>query len=221
VLASIPADASVQVPFPLMAHLAERDWIRKPVPPEMGTDVVVLDAWHRRRWAHREDLLRTVEEPLVRAWLARGDHGVIVAAGDFLALRRGADPRGGAVERYITGRADPEVGTPLCRCLALAGARTHAGRLELDLVAREPCPSDLAIRIGSGERPRRVDLLFDGVLSPAHVQRGDRLRSMHAADEADRRAFADGALRIGALRSSGARPEHEDPISVAVGPGAP
>ncbi|MCZ7686761.1 MAG: hypothetical protein M5U28_51640 [Sandaracinaceae bacterium] len=53
-------------------------------------------------------------------------------------------------------------------------------------------------------------------MSPRHLERGDRLRSLHrlAPDELAR-VRAEG-LRVGALRSSGARPEHADPTSVAV-----
>jgi hypothetical protein len=62
-----------------------------------------------------------------------------------------------------------------------------------------------------------VDLVADGLLSPAHFERGDRIRSVHAIEPRE----LEPALRIGAVRSSGARPEHEDPMSVRVGVSSP
>jgi hypothetical protein len=183
---------------------------------------VLFDAWHRRVHAREEDLLRTEEEPVIRGWLARADHGLVAACGDYLLLERGANPRAGPVERYFTGRADPGAGRRITACLSVLGARFDGDELVLDLVASGPCPSDLAIRLGEGKRPPRVDLLFDGVLSPAHLSRGDRVRSWHALTPPERaRLDAGGRLRVGALRSSGARPEHADPVTVDVSVGTP
>ena len=50
---------------------------------------VVLDVTHRQRFARREDLLRTLEEPIVRTWLARDDYGVVFANRELLVLHRG------------------------------------------------------------------------------------------------------------------------------------
>lgn len=211
---AIPADASVQAPYAFLAHLAERRWLYRASSPEAGADYLVLDVAHRRRYAAREDLLRTVEEPIARDWLARDDHRLVLAAGDFLLLERGAHPRTGRGASAIVGRADPEAGQRIAACLSVLGGRLESDVLVLDLVARDACPSDLAIRIGPERRARRVDLLFGGWLSPRHLRRGDRLESRHRLGPALRARVAAEGLRIGALRQSGARPEHADPVSV-------
>lgn len=219
IVARIPADASVQAPDALLPHLAERRDVRRAPPPETRAAFVVLDLSHRRRFLHEEDLLRTTEEPIARAWLAREDHALIDAGGDYALLARDRDPRQGiGVERYVVARTDdPSEGRRLAACLGLRDARLErAGEalaLTLELVARGPCPEDLALRIGRGKRPRRVDLIADGLLSPAHFRAGDVIRSVHVLASGEVRP---GELRVGALRSSGARPEHADPFSVRV-----
>jgi hypothetical protein len=225
-LAQVPGEVGVQGPDALLPHLAERQSVRRGPPPDANEDWVILDASHRRRYAQREDLLRTTEEPTVRDWLARPSYGLLATGGPYLLLRRGLDPRESLGMRARVGEADPESGQRIAACLAIRGARVEGDRLLLELVARGPCPADLAIHIGTSRRPRRTDLLFDGLLSPAHLRRGDLLLSEHSLRAADRRRFQERGLRVGALRSSGARPEHEDPVSVAVpisdpeGPGA-
>ena len=222
IVAAIPADASVQAPDALLSHLAERERVRRAASAEAGFDYLVLDVGHRRRFATNEDLLRTIEEPIARAWMARDDHRLIAGSGRYLLLERGRSPREGRGAEAIAGSADPSAGTPIAACLSVLGAALETGVLEgdnvlrLELVARGPCPSDLAIRLGTGERPRRVDLLFGGWLSPAHLREGDRLRSRHRLSPTERARIERDGLRIGALRSSGARPEHEDPTSVPV-----
>jgi uncharacterized membrane protein len=214
VVESIPADASVQAPYALMPHLAERMGIARVPPPDRNFDYVVLDAWHRDRYAHREDLLRTTEEPPVRDWLARDDYGLVRAAGPYLVLARGSAPREGVGARYLTGTGDPYRGIRLAACLRLLGATLVPEGLAIDVVATSACPSDLAVRIGSAHRPRRVDLLFSGHLSPAHLRAGDRARSLHVLTPRERAAWAESGVYIGLLRSSGARPEHADPTAV-------
>src|SRR5690606_5560195 len=86
VLAAIPDAASVQAPDPLLPHVAERPIVRRAPPPEAGTDYVVLDVSHRERYARSEDLLRTMEEPIVRRWLARPDHALLVYAPPYALL---------------------------------------------------------------------------------------------------------------------------------------
>ena len=216
VVAAIPRDASVQAPYSLMAHLAERSEIAPPPPPERNYDYVVFDAWHRDRFWSSEDLLRTAEEPNLRDWLARSDHELALVRRPFFLLRRGGNPRGGEAGRYLVGRADPSSGVRLARCLRLRGAQRDQERLVLDLVSTQPCPSDLAIRLGPGRRPSRVDLLFDGLLNPAHLREGDRLVSRHRLGQREISLWERGEGRIGVLRSSGARPEHADPMSVPV-----
>jgi uncharacterized membrane protein len=216
IVTAIPPDASVQAPDALLPHLAERPALARIATAERGMDYVVLDVSHRQRFAADEDLLRTTEEPFVRAWLAREDHRLVAGAGDFLLLERGSGPREGAGGRAILGRTGPEQGTRIAACLAILGARIEGDLLEIDLVARSACPNDLAIRLGTGVRPRRVDLLFGGWLSPGRLERGDRLRSLHRLDANERAEIEALGLRVGALRSSGARPEPSDPTAVYV-----
>ncbi|MDH5671386.1 MAG: DUF2079 domain-containing protein [Myxococcales bacterium] len=216
VLARIAPDRSVQAPDALLPHLAERRWLFRGPPPERGAELVVLDAHHRRRFARREDLLRTVEEPLMRQWLGRPDFGLIFTAGDLLLLEKGADPRAGPARHYLRAHAWREPPQALCACLAVHGATLRESVLELELSARGPCPDDLALRIGDEARPRRVDLAFEGLLSPRALQEGDALRSPHALSDAERARIMGRGLHVGALRSSGARPEPGDPTSVRV-----
>ncbi len=216
VVARVGPTASVQAPYALLPHLAERRTLHRTSTEEAGDDFYVLPIAHRRRFAGDEDLIRTVEEPPVRDWLARDDHALVLAAGDYLLLARGQHPRQGLGARAIVGRADPAQGVALSACLAVLGASIEQDVLRLDLVARGPCPSDLAIRIGVEPRPRRVDLLFGGWLSPVHLARGDRLVSAHRLSGEERAAIAARGLRVGLIRQSGARPEHADPTSVAV-----
>ncbi len=220
-LRAIDADSSVQAPDALLPHLAERVAVHRAPPPERETELVVLDLSHRRRFAARESQLRTVEEPSARAWLARADHGVVVARGDLALLQRGADPRGGVASRYLREVPYATPGTPITACLEVIFGHVEERRLVLELRARGPCPSDLAIRLGTGERPSRVDLLFDGLLSPAHLRAGDSLRSIHAISSVEAAAIRSSGLRVGALRSSGARPAAGDPVAVPVRSASP
>ncbi len=216
-LAEIPEDESVQAPYALMPHLVERELVSAAPPPDKNYAFVVLDAWHRQRYAQDESLLRTSEEPTVRDWLARDDYGLVLSQAPYLVFERGADPRALPRERGILrrgGEAADARGVRLTACLYLVGWSRAEHELHLDMRAVSECGADMAIRIGRGERPSRVDLLFGGLLSPAHLEPGDRLRSAHPLDDAEARAFDAGELRVGLLRSSGARPSHGDPVSV-------
>jgi len=215
-IARVGSSASVQAPDALLPHLSERRSVHRAPPPDRGTEFVVLDVSHRRRFAGNGSLLRTVEEPIARAWLARPDRRVVFAQEDLLILRRGLSPRGGLVRRYFAGVAPPDSGRSLCSCLAVREAELHERRLQIELVARATCPTDLAIRFGPDATPTRVDLLFDGLLSPAHLSRGDLLHSTHVLSAAERAAIVQHGLHVGALRSSGARPRPHDPISLPV-----
>jgi uncharacterized membrane protein len=217
IVEAVGPERSVQAPDALLSHIAERESLHRIASPEAGDDFTVLDVWHRRAYAGDEDLLRTTEEPFVRSFLGRTDHRVVVARGDYVLLERGRSPRDGLAGHAILGRVDPERGAPIAACLAVLDARWQDGNLlAIDFVARAACPNDLAIRLGADERPTRVDLLFGGILSPQHLERGDHLRSLHRMSDAERARIEAGGLRVGALRSSGARPEPRDPTSVAV-----
>jgi len=61
-----------------------------------------------------------------------------------------------------------------------------------------------------------VDLLFDGWLSPVHLRAGEWVWSPHRLTEQDLHRILRDGLRVGALRSSGARVEPGDPTAVNV-----
>ena len=214
-VASIAPRGSVQAPDPLLPHLAERSEIYRAPPPDLNAQFVVLDVSHRRRYAKSEDLLRTIEEPGTRTWLARRDYGLIHVEQSLLTLRRGSDPRSGIALRYLPHEQGQQSGIPLTRCLTLLSAWLDPQGLELELSAQAPCPNDLALRIGSETRPRRVDLLFDGLLSPAQL-RDEYAVSWHVLTSLERARILERGLRIGALRSSGEPPEQGDPVTFLV-----
>jgi hypothetical protein len=151
----------------------------------------------------------------VRAWLARRDYGLVAAEPALLVLARGRDPREGLAARYLTQEIAGDTPLPLTRCLGVLSAWLAPQGLELELAARAPCPADLALRIGTEDVPQRVDLLFDGLLSPAHL-RDENVFSWHALSAAERAQIVNRGLRLGALRASGAPPEQGDPISIPV-----
>ncbi|MBX7192825.1 MAG: DUF2079 domain-containing protein [Sandaracinaceae bacterium] len=219
-VAVVPASASVQAPERVLAHFAERRTLRRPPPPETRADFVLFDAWRRRVDAHREELLRTEEEPLVRDWLARSDHALVVAADGVYLLEREGDRMHDLRMRHVVGVAGPTEGRALTACLALIDAQLEradeGATLVLTLGARGPCDSDLALRIGWGYRPRRVDLVAQGEGSPALFEAGQRIESRHvlSADELD--ALRRHGLRVGAIRQSGARPSPGDPVALDV-----
>lgn len=218
IVRAIPPRATVQVPYALLPHVAERPIVRRAPPPDLATDVVVLDAWHRTRYLHDEHLIRTIEEPVTRDWLAKPRRKLARAEGDFLMFVRGNPREGIGARRALVGRAEPESGETLTRCLGLLGSRLDGRELVLDFVAREACASDLAMRLGTGDRPVRVDLLFGGLFSPAHFERGDKLSSRHAMTAAEIADYRAGAFRIGLIRQSGARPDEWDRNSVPLTP---
>jgi uncharacterized membrane protein len=215
IVAAIPPDASVQAPDPLLPHLVERARLYRAPPPDRSADCVVLDISQRTRYAQREDLLRTLEEPLARSWLARRDYGLALAEPSLLLMVRGENPRGGPASRYLTNESEDQSGIALTRCLTVLSAWLDPRGIELELAAHAPCPADLALRIGTETTPRRVDLLFDGLLSPAQL-RDEKVLSWHALTAFERARILERGLRIGALRSSGAPPELGDPVSVPI-----
>lgn len=237
ITALIPETASVQAPYRLMPHLAERVGIFRAPPPERNAQFVVLDLSHRRRYAHQETLLRTSEEPDARNWFAREDHELVAVAGDLVVLRRGRGPRQGLGRRYIVGKAGLDEGERITGCLSVLGGVLRDESVCIDFVSRGPCPNDLGLRLCSApvrgrsdfsgdklvviskrsKRPgHRVDLLFDGLLSPVHLQAGDWVRSCHALQPHEHQAIQDSGLYLGVVRRSGARPEPTDPWAVRV-----
>ena len=215
-LSSIPAQASVQGPDRLLPHLIARPFVYRGPPPERRSDFVFLDVSHRERYAQSVDLLRTIEEPLMREWLGKPDHAVIAVGPSLLLLQRGRSPRQGLAERYFMDRAPERDAVLLSDCLSLLGAQMEGSGLTLWLWANGACPNDLALRLGAQARPHRVDLLFDGVLSPVHLRAGDRLQSFHPLSEAEREGIVSRGLWVGVLRTQGAPPQPSDPYAVRV-----
>jgi uncharacterized membrane protein len=216
VLAVIPPDASVQAPDVLLPHLAERQTVHRAAPPERRVDFWVLDVSHRDRYAGQGTLLRTSEEPRVRDLMARSDRGVLLYRPPFVVLERGRDPRAALAAFEDTTDAGEHPAVALTACLAITHATAlPAGAVRLHLRATGPCPADLALRVGTQPRPRRVELLFGGAVSPVHLRAGDQVFTDNEAVLVDREVGG-GVLHVGALRSSGARPDPGDPTSVMV-----
>jgi len=223
-LAAVPPDASVQAADELLPHLAERRWVHRLPPPERGVDVVVFRGDHRLRFAESESVLRTEQEPHLRAWLGRDDHTLVAAPMPYLVLARGV-PKERAVGRglLLGTTARPGDGVRLTDGLVLSRAAltdpalgTGGGAVVLDLAAGRPLPTDLALRLGTGYRPPRVDLLFGGLLSPASLEEGWLVRSVHPLTPAERRRIRADGLRVGLVRESGARPAPGDPTAVTL-----
>ena len=209
-LAHVPARASIQAPDAFLPHVAERPLFFRAPPPDRGADYLILDLQHRQRFAHTEDLLRTTEEPLVRSFFARQDLALVDHQGRFVLFRRASVSHEARI-RAIAASPPPGVGVRIAACLSVLDAEARPGAIVFRFRAHGPCPTDLAIRLGEGERPERVDLLFDGLVSPAQLREGDVVASFHAWTER-----LPSTIRVGALRSSGARPEPADPMSVPV-----
>lgn len=232
VLARIPADASVQAPDPLLPHLSERHELRRAPPPEAATQYVAVDVSHRQRYARREDLLRTTEEPLVRKLLARPDHALLVYEPPYALFERGRPAREGIGKDCLLPAASGALEAPhssdhapqalasapalLTDCLALERAELAGLELALTLRATGPCASDLALRFGPDPTPGRVELLCDGTLSPASLRAGDRVRSRHQVSARGRDELRKRGLWLGVLRQNGEPPASTDPIALRV-----
>ncbi len=213
-VAAVPAGVSAQAPDAILAHLAERRVVHRADPFRHDDEAIVLDLTHRERFAHTEDLLRTTEEPVARAMFARENRRVAAVAGPYVLLLRDRPDAARRVDRVrlpADASSAPGGASRLSDCLTLLAAHRLGGRLALDFVATAPCPVDLAVRLGAAPSPRRVDLLFEGLVSPTHLRAGDRVRSLHEDP-----APAATTLHVGLLRSSGARPAPEDPVSVPI-----
>jgi hypothetical protein len=61
-------------------------------------------------------------------------------------------------------------------------------------------------------QPERVDLMFDGLLSPAQLH-DEQVYSWHALQPAERSALREHGLWLGVIRANGAPPEPSDPSS--------
>jgi uncharacterized membrane protein len=207
VLSAIPADASVQAPDALLPHLAERSDVRRGADAEL--DYTVVDVSHRLRYARQEVLLRTSEEPLIRAWLARSDQRLLVYAPPYALFAR--QP----FIKHCLGSASGEA-YPLTSCLSARSAKLEGDTLVLATQAHASCPADLALRFGPDARPARVELLCDGALSPAQLQTGDIVISRFLLRPAEKTQISQRGLWLGALRSSGDPIASGDPPAIAL-----
>lgn len=208
---------SLQVPYPLLAHVAERPRVFRAPPPDRNADLVIVDGSHRSQWAHQETLLRTDEEPILRNWLSREDYGLVAHHGPWYLFERNADGRNGPAQSMFAGVQPNFVPGEqrLTDCLRIVSAHRSPRGARLRFRATSACPSDLGLRLHT-EHPqrdnRRVDLLFEGLLSPRQLRAGDVLEVDHDFEQNELGT----ALYIGLVRSSGARSLPEDPPWVRV-----
>jgi hypothetical protein len=219
VLAQIPAGRSAQAPDALLPHLIERSVLRRSPPPLPEIDFVVLDVSHRQAFARRETVLRTSEEPVVRAFAARGSHGLAAYEPPYALYQRGLAPRSAhaaaaCFERVPTAEeAEPSV---LSACLSVLSARLAGETLTFRLRANGPCRADLALRFGPQDAPWRVELVCDGRLTPVAFQAGDTLLSRHVLRPKELAAARAGSIWVGALRADGKGVAEGDPLAIPV-----
>jgi uncharacterized membrane protein len=217
VMAQIPADADVQAPDALLPHLAERHSLRRSPPPDPAVAWLVLDVSQRQRFAGREDLLRTSEEPVLRAFMASGSHGLRAYAPPYALFERGLDPRAAVAASCFAEPVSVDAEAhELTPCLSLLDASLSGDRLSLRLRANGPCRADLALRFGPPDAPWRVELVCDGKLSPSHFRAGDVLRSSHQLKPAELAAAQAGTLSFGTLRADGKAAAPADPLAIPV-----
>ncbi len=219
VLQAIPTKAHVAAPPELAPALLANSRLvtvhgsSDPLGPKHFT---ILDRSHRDDLQGKVALLRTPQEIQLRQWFAKDDAALVSVHGRYLVFRHGEDPRAHLANRYIRGHASIPGGLRLAGCLTARHATLQPAAVTLQLEAHGPCPADLAVRLGTAFRPERVDLLFDGLLSPAQLRRGDVLQSIHGLNIDEHAGVATDGLRLGAVLAHGRRPDRDDPIAVTV-----
>lgn len=220
VLAKMPADRSAQAPDALLPHLAQRQVLRRSPPPSSEIDLVALDVSHRQAFARREDVLRTSEEPVVRAFAARGSHGLVAYEPPYALYQRGLSPRSAEAAAPCferTPRRDSQATpTALTACLSVLDARLRGATLTFRLRANAACRADLALRFGPEDAPWRVELVCDGRLTPRAFQAGDTLLSRHDLRPKELAAARAGRVWLGTLRADGKSVEEGDPLAIPV-----
>ncbi len=217
VLRHIPISARVQAPDPLLPHLAERRYLRRAPPPLTDAEYIALDVSHRQRFARREDLLRTSEEPLMRALLARNDLGLIAYQPPYALFARGRSPRSTPLARACFRAASPpRQDVALNACLSVVDAQLHGAQLRLSLRAAQSCPADLALRVGPEHSPYHVELLCGGRLSPAQLRPGDVVETLIPLYEQERALAQSGELWVGAVRADGKTLSASGPLAARV-----
>ncbi|QQR90811.1 MAG: DUF2079 domain-containing protein [Myxococcales bacterium] len=218
IIARIDKERGVQAPDALLAHVAERDRVHRGPPPDLWTHYIVLDIRYRQKFPNDGTVLRTEQDPIVRAWLANPGYGISYANKNYVLLEAGKKARGNNIaKRYLELQDQaPKTATRLSRCLSVINAKLENDHLKINFKATDACEADLAVRIGWQYKPPRVDLLFDGLLSPAHLRSGDIVTSMHPISPYEKKMILRHGLRIGLIRQSGARPEPDNPDAVDV-----
>lgn len=215
VLAQIPPEVSVEAPDALLPHLAERKLVRR-VREAPDSEYVVLDVAHRTRYARSEQLLRTIEEPRVRALLSREDYALMVYAPPYALFARRPARQGPIAQSCFASAPEAADSIPLTDCLELVSAALSGRELSLQLRARAACPSDLALRFGPDPMPGRVELLCGGKLSPALLREGELVLSRYALSERGAAEVRARGLWVGTLRANGAPVEPHDRAAVKV-----
>jgi hypothetical protein len=217
-LSQIPAQASVEAPDALLPQLAERRFLRRAPPPMHGAEFIAVDVSHRTRFARREDLLRTSEEPFVRGLFARRDLGLVAYAPPYALFARGRKPRETPIVRscFVQPPARTEASVPINPCLSAVDAQLEGGTLKLLLRAEQRCPADLALRVGPEQSPYHVELLCAGKLSPAQLEPGDLVETAIELYAHERQLARQGAIWVGAVRADGKTLAPEDPLAVRV-----
>ena len=185
--------------------------------------VAELEAGLAAQQERRCDVRGQAGEHLLQA-LARGEQRRLGAAGEvvlLLGIVHGIEETPVVVELELPVAHDPRRvilvedplarrGTALTRCLGVSSAWVQPQGLLLELAVEAPCPSDLALKLVFGGQPERVDLMFDGLLSPA-LLRDEQVYSWHALQPSERRALREHGLALGVIRANGAPPEPMDP----------
>lgn len=212
----IPDDVSVQAPDAMLPHIAEREFVYRAPPPEHRSRYTILDLSHRSRLRHRGDLLRATEEPFARDWLSRSTQEILAAEGPFVLTRATTTGARGLGDRYVVGRDNQGHGYALTACLAVTRATLRGRTLAIDFASRGACESDLGLRVGADPKPRRIDLLFDGLLSPVRLRVGERARSTHELSDDEVAAVRARGLYLGLVRQSEARPVPTDPDALQI-----
>ena len=216
VLAQIPPRVGVQAPDPLLPHLSNRLRPARTPPPEEATHrFVIFDISYRDEYANQGHLLRTVQEPNVRTWLAKQDHALVAYDHPYIVLEKGIAARNVLLPKYRApiSFAGVTPGQKITPCLSVHHAAAMEGGYRILFRAHGRCPADLGLRVGVTRKPKRIDLLFDGLLSPAHLRDGDYLWSFHPQLQIDPKTET---LNVGLVRQSESMPEKTDPVSVVI-----
>lgn len=217
----IPASVSVQAPDKLLAHLSERPLVKRgPLmdrPTDSLTQFVVIDTGYRQHYIGQEALLRTTEEPQVRAWLARKDYEIIAYEKPFLLLQHNVRFPTSYQATWLHAAPQHPMKRKVTQCLRLDGYELKAQALELTFHVSAQCRDDIAIRFEYPLRKWRTDLLCEGSFAPSKFPVGHWIRSVHTINsEENEMLTSNPSFSIGMVRSDGKTVEPSDPFWVHV-----